>query len=201
MPFKLLTQGVNMKINNISAGGNYSSKLNFKSAFIVDPGPNPHLNAGIPIDYDSLFSFDNSKTEELYRVIKSKEGEKISLFHYGDIAQFPDTAKPEIVLIDDEVSADAHSHIELKNEYQQSMQSLEKKTPKELKKMLTKKEFKSVQPQIDANPKGKLEILKNAVAKSLRNTFRLKEEQLYSSLVSKVKTLKPEDISKFKFIA
>lgn len=189
-----------MKINNLTAG-NYAKKLNFKSAYIVDPGPNPHLNAGIPIDYDSLFSYDNSKTAELYSVIKAEKGEKTSLFHYGDIAQFTDTAKPEIILIDDELSADAHSHIKLKKEYEQELESLKKKTPKQLEKMLTKKELETIRPQIKSDPKNKLSILTSAVVKSLRNNIRWKEETLYNSMFAKVKMIKPEDIQKLKYIA
>lgn len=188
-----------MKVNNVQSAGKYANKLNFKSVYIVEPTRNPNIGVDLPANYDLLFSYDNSNTIKLYNGLKVDEAKK-SLFHYGDIARFVDPNKPSMVLVDDEVK-DAHPHIELKKEYQRSVQSLEKKSSKELKSMLTKKELKLVKLKIKANPENKLEILKNAVAQSLRTVFRLKEEQLYSSLSSKVKMLKPEDIQKIKFMA
>lgn len=190
-----------MKINNLTAGS-YTNKLNFKSAYIVEPNISSNLGeAVLPVNYDSLFSYDNSKTNELYNVMKADENKKISLLHYGDIVQFADTAKPSMVLVDDEIAADAHSHIELKKDYEKNMQDLENKSAKDLKNMLTKKERKLIQPSIKSNPQNKLEILKNAVVKSLRSTFRLKEEKFYVDMFKKAIQLKSGDIQKFKSIA
>lgn len=173
-----------MKVKNISFTGVYAVEASNQQ---------PSANGGKKV-------VSGNDTKKLFDLLNPfGDNKKIIFARQGDVMNCINLSKPALVLVDDEFGNDASAYINSNNKYLRKFARLNKKTEFYLNKMLTKNE-RNIAKSRAAD--SKLSTVRDEMLFIIQNKLnaaeKVKMENFYNSLISKVKIITPANFKKLQ---